>query len=82
MTKNKKRLLAIDGVEARITQYLKNDSTYIAHLAYRQRVQLGGVYQKAVWVDAQLNGSCIVDPFFVFHFYEEEDAMAYKLKWS
>ena len=36
----------------------------------------------AVWVDANLKGQCVIDPFFNFHFYEEEDAVAFKLKWE
>lgn len=44
--------------------------------------QIKKIYEMAVWVDANLKGQCVIDPFFNFHFYEEEDAVAFKLKWE
>ena len=40
------------------------------------------IYEEATWIDANIKGGCIVDPFFMFHFYEEEDAVAFKLRWE
>lgn len=40
------------------------------------------IYEHAAWIDANIKGGCIVDPFFGFHFYEEEDAVAFKLRWE
>ena len=40
------------------------------------------LYKKAVWIDRNLTGGCAVDPFFNFHFYDEEDAVAFKLRWQ
>lgn len=77
-----KRFLAVDGVEKQIERYAGGDGHYLTHAATHQREQIANIYEKAVWVDAQLNGSCIVDPFFNFHFYDESDAMAFKLKWE
>jgi len=82
MTKNKQRLLAIDGVEKRVDGYLNGDPTHISNMSQKSRDRLHQVYEHAVWIDSNLNGSCIVDPFFGFHFYEEEDAVAFKLKWT
>jgi len=82
MTKSKQRLLAVDGVEQRLNEYIKADSLYINHMTHRAREKVREIYERAVWIDSQLNGSCVVDPFFEFHFYEEEDAMAFKLKWT
>ena len=82
MTKSKQRLLAVDGVEQRLNEYIKADSLYINHMTYKARGKVHEIYERAVWIDSQLNGSCVVDPFFEFHFYEEEDAMAFKLKWT
>ncbi len=82
MTKSKQRLLAVDGVEHRVEVYLKSDPTHISHMSQQGRDKLHQIYEQAVWVDSNLNGSCIIDPFFGFHFYEEEDAVAFKLKWA
>ncbi len=81
MTKSKQRLLAIDGVEKRVNGYLKSDPTHISHMSLSGRDRINQIYEQAVWIDSQLNGSCVVDPFFGFHFYEEADAVAFKLKW-
>ena len=82
MTKSKQRLLAVDGVEYRVDGYLKGDPTHISNMTQTSRDRLHRIYEQAVWVDSNLNGSCIIDPFFGFHFYEEEDAVAFKLKWT
>ena len=82
MTKSKQRLLAIDGAEQRVNGYLKGDPTHISHMSQTGRDKIHKIYEQAVWIDSNLNGSCIVDPFFGFHFYEEEDAVAFKLKWA
>jgi len=81
MTKNKQRLLAVDGVEQRLSEDLKANPSYIMNMRQQGRDKIRGIYERAIWIDSQLNGSCIVDPFFGFHFYEDEDAMAFKLKW-
>lgn len=81
MTKSKQRLLAINGVEQRMNEYMKAEPSYITNMTQRGRDKIHQVYERAVWIDSQLNGSCVVDPFFGFHFYEEEDAMAFKLRW-
>ncbi len=82
MTKSKQRLLAIDGVEQRVNAYLKSDPAHIGNMSQTSRAKLHKVYEQAVWIDSQLNGSCVVDPFFGFHFYDEADAVAFKLKWA
>jgi len=82
MTKNKQRLLAVNGVEQRLSEDIKADPSYIRNMTKRSRDKVHEIYEQAVWIDSQLNGSCVVDPFFEFHFYEEEDAMAFKLRWS
>ncbi len=82
MTKNKQRLLAVDGVEVRLKEHTNADASHIGHMTQRGRDKIREVYERAVWIDSQLNGSCVVDPFFGFHFYEEEDAMAFKLRWT
>lgn len=81
MTKSKQRLLAIDGVEHRLNEYMKAEPLYVTNMTHRARERVHEIYEQAVWIDSQLSGSCIVDPFFGFHFYEEEDAMAFKLRW-
>ena len=40
------------------------------------------MYEKAVWIDANIKGGCVIDPARNFHFYEIEDATAFKLKWE
>ena len=82
MSDNKKRLSAVDGVERRIKENIKSDQTYIGHSSKVLRDRIYRIYEKAVWIDSQLNGSCIVDPFLSFHFYDEEDAVAFKLRWE
>jgi len=82
MTEDKQKLLAVDGVEQRIKEYTKVDISYIIRMDQGRRDRLRQVYEQAVWIDSQLSGSCTVDPFFGFHFYKEEDAVAFKLKWS
>lgn len=82
MTKNKQRLLAVDGIEQRLIDNIKADVSYIIHMTRSGRDKLHQLYEQAVWIDSQLNDSCIVDPFFGFHFYEEADAVAFKLKWT
>lgn len=81
MTKSKQRLLAVDGVEQRLNEYIKADTLYIHNMTQSARDGIHKIYERAVWIDSQLNDSCVVDPFFKFHFYEEADAMAFKLKW-
>lgn len=82
MTKSKQRLLAVDGVEQRLNGYTKAEPLYISQMTAGARDKIREIYERAVWIDSQLNDSCIVDPFFKFHFYEEADAMAFKLKWK
>ncbi len=82
MTKRKQKLLAVDGIEKRLEQEIEVNSNYISYATSHVRDKIYDLYKKAVWIDSQLNGSCIVDPFFDFHFYEEADAMAFKLKWE
>ena len=82
MTKSKKRLLAVDGVELRLKEHTKADASHISNMTQRGRGKIHEIYEQAVWIDSQLNGSCIVDPFFGFHFYEDEDAVAFKLRWT
>ena len=82
MTKRKRKLLAVDGIERRLEQEIEANGNFINNETSRIRDNIYDLYKKAVWIDSQLNGSCIVDPFFGFHFYEEEDAMAFKLKWE
>ena len=43
---------------------------------------LTNIYKQVVWIDANLKGGCVIDPYFKIHFYEDEDAMAYKLRWE
>ena len=81
MTTNKQRLLAIDGIEQRLKEYANADKTHIINMSRQGRDRIKKKYEQAVWIDSQLNGSCIVDPFFEFYFYEEADAVAFKLRW-
>lgn len=81
MIKSKQRLLAVDGVELRLKEHTKADPSYITNMNQRIRDKIHEIYERAVWIDSQLNGSCVVDPFFEFHFYEDEDAVAFKLRW-
>ena len=76
------RILAVDGIEKQLEKYLNNDSNYLLSMHRQYRDQFAETYKRAVWIDSQLNGSCVVDPYFNFHFYEETDAMAFKLKWT
>ncbi|KKK78379.1 hypothetical protein LCGC14_2844130 [marine sediment metagenome] len=82
MTEDKQRLLAVDGVEQRLKEYINANASYISNLTQKGRDDVHQIYEQAVWIDSHLNNSCIVDPFFKFHFNEEEDAVAFKLRWS
>ncbi len=82
MIKNKQRLLAVDGIEQRLKEYTQANATHISNMTSKGRDRIREIYEQAVWIDSQLNGSCIIDPFFGFHFYEEEDAVAFKLRWT
>jgi len=68
MTKSKQRLLAIDGVEHRVNEYMKAEPSYVRNMTQRTRDRIHKVYERAVWIDSQLSGSCIVDPFFWISF--------------
>ncbi len=81
MTNDTKKLSVIDGVEQRIKE-LKEDGTNISNLPLTSRKKIQVAYEQAVWIDANLNDSCVVDPFCGFHFYDDADAMAFKLRWS
>lgn len=75
-----KRLLAVDGVDFRLIQYRENVD--LSTVGTTTRTKFSEIYEKAVWIDVNLNGSCVVDPFFKFHFYDEADAVAFKLRWA
>ena len=82
MTENNERMLAVDGVNLRVEQQINSIDTFFTHATQDIKNEFAKIYARAVWVDLQLSGSCVVDPFFMFHFFEDEDAVAYKLKWS
>ena len=82
----KMTLTAVEWIEQRhnerIEVLIKEGKTYskCANTEYMEAIHQ--LYEKAVWIDANTNGGCVADPFFCFHFYEEEDAVAFKLRWS
>lgn len=82
MTEDKQRLLAIDGVDLRVQQQIDSIDTFFTHSTQDIKNEFANIYAKAAWIDANLNGSCVVGPFFIFHFFKEEDAMAFKLRWE
>ena len=77
-----KRLLAVDGVEYQIKQRKEADQYFLNNANSATRDHIVDIYEKAVWCDANLNGSVVIDPYFNIHFYEEEDKMAFKLRWT
>lgn len=66
---------AVDWVDMRG----REDEKYKAQMF---RTELSLAFAKAVWVDANTEGGCVVDPSLFFHFYQEEDAVAFKLRWE
>ncbi len=82
MTENKQRLTTIEGIEKVIDKRVEANSNYLDHLNHNYKKMISGLYDKAVWIDANIPNSCAVDPYFGFHFYDEEDAMAFKLRWT
>ena len=82
MTENKQRLTAIEGVEQQMEKRIENNGNYIEHAPRQRREWISDLYERAVWIDSNISNSCAVDPFFTFHFYDEEDAMAFKLRWT
>lgn len=75
------RILAVDGIEKQVDRNISSNGNYINSMHKQGRAWLKRRYELATWIDSNLNGSCMVDPFGNFHFYEESDAVAFKIMW-
>lgn len=88
MVKKTKNMSAIEWTDKRIAaridqQDYKDMVENTHHVALEKFVEdVHSIYERAIWIDANIKGVCVVDPYFKFHFYEEEDAVAFKLRWE
>lgn len=84
MTKTKKT--AVEWIEQRyfekISQIKEEKQGSPVRLSKLFKEETADLYEKATWIDGNVKGGCVIDPHFGFHFYEEEDAMAFKLRWE